>query len=49
VPLWCGPLLGKHHGPHAIDQFRLDGRAADVDGEYEIVVVHCARMACAEP
>jgi hypothetical protein len=38
-------LLGGHHGPRAIDQFRLDGRAADVDGECEpVVVVHCARM-----
>ena len=39
VPLWCGPLLGSHHGPRAVDQFRLDGRAADVDGECEPVVV----------
>ena len=45
VPLWRGPVLGGHHGPRAIDQLRLDGRAADVDGECEIVVVHGARMA----
>jgi hypothetical protein len=32
-----------------VDQFRLDGRAADVDGEREtVVVVHCARMTCVE-
>ena len=45
VPLWRGQLLGGHHGPRAIDQLRLDGGAADVDGECEVVVVHCARMA----
>ncbi len=40
VPPWCGPVLGSHHGPRAVDQLRLDGRAADVDGECEPVVVH---------
>ena len=45
VPLWCGPLPGSHHGPRAVDQFRLNGRAADVEGEYEpLVVVHASRM-----
>jgi hypothetical protein len=45
VPLWRGPLLGGHDGPRAVDQFRLDGRAADVDGEREsVVVVHESRM-----
>jgi hypothetical protein len=38
-------LLGGHDGPRAVDQFRLDGRAADVDGEREsVVVVHESRM-----
>ena len=50
APLGCGPLLGSHHGPRAVDQFRLDGRAADVDGECEIVIVgHRARMAWWSP
>lgn len=45
VPLWCRPLLGSHHGPRAIGQFRLDGRAADVEGECEpVVVVHESMM-----
>src|SRR4029077_21094721 len=45
VPLWCRPLLGSHHSPRAVDQFRLDGRAADVEGGCEpVVVVHESMM-----
>ena len=48
--LWCGPMLGGHHGSRAVDQLRLDGRAADVDGEGEIVIVaHRARLARVGP
>src|SRR5262249_19513542 len=45
VPLRCGPLLGSHHGPRAVDQFRLDRRSADVEGEGEpAAVVHETMM-----
>jgi hypothetical protein len=38
-------LLGSHHGPRAVNQFRLDGRAADVEGECEpVVIVHESMM-----